>query len=204
MSKEVYPVGSKVRVTKVHPLTWDKPWPVKGEIVTIIDHHPCPHGYGVEVDVYVAKNDDGARVYLHEDCIEQVVEPLPKGTLVFVTQTHKFREDFSTIYAGRHMIIDSFSSGHYWAKDVQSKCMFAVSADKIAPVEFEEIYPPAAPSVVGEHGQVVYHGKGTEYEGYWKYSTYWGWSNFVATNPYLYRKQAVGAKIGTVGVLAEQ
>ncbi len=209
MSEQKYPVGSKVIVTKEHSVTWGNPWPVEGDVMTITGYHPYPHAYGGKVNIYLGEDKNGSLVYLQENCIEAYVEPLPVGTLVFVKETHSASEGrYVKVYAGDHLTIRRFSKGSgdlpdfYWC--VNSKGDYrAVLTDKIAPVEFEEIDPPVAPSVVGKHDQVIYHEKGTELEGYWKYNSYWGWSNFVASNPHLYRKQPVGTGMGTVGVLAE-
>lgn len=209
MNKEIYPIGAKVRVTKDHDVTWAKPWPKEGDVVTVVDCHR-DHSYGYNADIYVTENGAGEPVLVREDYIKAYVEPLPEGTLVFVKETHSTKEGkYLKVYAGDHLTIVEFSKGsddvpaHYWCVDATGDYR-ALLPDKIALVEFKQATPPVGPSLVGEQGDMVWHEKGTDLEGYWEYSTLWGWSNFVATNPQRYRKLEVGQSMLLGGVLAHE
>jgi hypothetical protein len=70
-------------------------------------------------------------------------------------------------------------------------------------VSDEPIYPPIPPSYVGREGEVLYANKGNELEGEWRWSSFWGWSNFIAKNPEKFRSAVVGSDMRVSGVVAE-
>ena len=209
LDKEIYPVGSKVRVTKNHSLSWEQPWPETGDVLTVKERHAMPHSWGPKVDVYVTTNKAGRRVVVCEDKIEPA-GTFSKGDKVFVTETHSVEAGrYVKVYAGTHLTIAEFSAGfadvpaHYWGVNEAGENR-TLLADKIALVESEpdKLTPPVAPSYVGKQGETVWVNKGMDEGGYWTYDNYWGWSNFVPVKADLYRKPVKGEDMGTNGVLA--
>lgn len=209
MDKVVYPVGSKVRVTKTHTIVWEQATVQKGDVLTVKHYYPTPHAYGPKVAVYIAENETGDRVVVSEDRIEPI-ETFSKGDKVFVTETHTVKgEYYMKVYAGNHLTIDGFSPGfgdvpaHYCGVNVDNDDRFLLP-DKVALVESEpeKLTPPVAPIYVGKQGEVVWGEKGSDLEGYWTYDNYWGWSNFVPSNANLYRQPVKGENMRTSGTLA--
>lgn len=209
LDKVVYPVGSKVRVTRSHALGWEQPWPEAGDVLTVKEHHAMPHTWGPKVNVYITTDKVGRRVVVREDKIEPAAA-FSKGDKVFVTETHSVDPmRYAKVYAGTHLTITEFSAGfadvptHYWGANEAGENR-TLSPDKIALVETEpeKPTPPVAPNYVGKQGETVWQGKGTDEGGYWTYDNYWGWSNFVPVKADLWRKPVKGEDIGTSGVLA--
>lgn len=204
MDKVIYAVGSKVRVTKSHSLSWIQPWPEAGDVLTVKERNEMPHTWGPNLDVYITTNKEGKRVVVCEDKIEPAGD-FSTGDRVFVTETHSALEGtYLKVYAGSHYTITrSDNPLFYWADD-DAGDQRALLADKIALVETEpeRMTPPVAPKYAAKQGHVIYHEKGTEAEGYWTYDNYWGWSNFVPAKADLWRKPDTGEDMSTNGVLA--
>lgn len=196
-------VGTKVRVTKDHAVGWSAPWPREGDVVTVTAHHPMPHAYGPKLDIYLGVNEAGEKMTLGGDYIEPYTPVIPAGTLVFVTETHD-AGDGDTVYAGARLEIKQYYAPFYVARNTETGCLVMVLGSKIAPVEYERLVPPLPPALAGYDGQKFYHVSASDLGGYWEYSTYWGWSNFVADFPQRYMKQEVGRNLWSVGVLAEK
>lgn len=196
-------IGSKAVVLLRHSVVWETPYPKTGEILTVTAHHPLPHGYGVPTDVYITENEDGKRVVVRADHVSPYVPQIPSGTLVFVKETHD-TGDGDTVYAGARLEILIRRPPFYTARNTETGRMVQVLETKVAPVEYERLDPPLPPALAGYDGQKFYHVSATDLGGYWEYSTYWGWSNFVADFPQRYKEQKAGKNLWSVGVRAEK